>query len=149
MGSLKRLFLPLLFLPLALGCAQDADAPDSSFKNMKALRDSGYLDEGWIPPCLSESSREIFEQHNRDTHQTWISFQLPAEDLGDFKKRLLGPLEPDQFVSSRLGAPSWWPSEFPGAVWLFRCVSRGNPKDDLRALVDEAQGRVFLWRDGY
>jgi hypothetical protein len=145
---LVGLLLPLLFLPLALGCSK-LETRTSSFADMKELRSSGYLDKGWIPSCLPETSRDIMEQHDLDTNRTWISIQLSAEDLGNFKKRLMGPLEPERYVASRPGAPDWWPPDLLGGVWLFRCLTRGDPKNDMSALVDEANGRVFLWKNGY
>jgi len=71
---------------------------------------AGAIKRGWIPEIIPKTATDIHEQHDIDTNEVWIRFDLPSAD----KNRLMAgmrKLTDREILNLRVGHPSradWW-----------------------------------------
>ena len=58
----------------------DAEQQKTSFATYDDLITSGYLEKGWLPPFLPQSSKNIIETHNLDTNIVKAVFDYERSD---------------------------------------------------------------------
>ena len=56
------------------------ERPTSEFSSYEEVKTSGFIEKGWIPPFIPESSFNIKEQHDLDSNTVTMSFQYNVND---------------------------------------------------------------------
>jgi hypothetical protein len=125
---------------------------NSEFATFSEAKSSGYLAKGWIPKCLPDSSRSIFEQHDLDTNKVWIKFSYDPKDE-DVIRSIISKTQDDlkTFDSSKKGAPKWWEiEELPEAnvYSLNKTADCGYFQKNTRLFIDWQKGIVYFWCSG-
>jgi hypothetical protein len=95
-------------------CALSDDV-ESHYEGVKAARDRGAFDHGWLPEIIPSDATDIWELHNIDTNWTWACFRTAS---GPEAVRALlaqkgavqmsGPV--DKGPSYVLRTYEWWPA---------------------------------------
>ena len=71
---------------------------------------AGAIERGWIPEIIPKTATDIHEQHDLDTNEVWLRFDLPSAD----KDRLIAGmrrLTAREISNVRISHPSrtdWW-----------------------------------------
>ena len=70
----------VLTITLMLFLFFSGEQQKTSFATYDDLITSGYLEKGWLPPFLPESSKNIIETHNLDTNIVKAVFDYERSD---------------------------------------------------------------------
>ena len=133
-AAVNRLVLALVLLP-ALGCAEQFE---NRFATGAAALSSDLARGGWIPRWLPPAARNVYVQHDVDTNEEWILFELdeaqrPALVVG------LESVPSGEIGTVRIRRPR-------GAPWWFEGLIEQQPANDgaLHAKVFRGVNRVVL-----
>lgn len=83
------------------------ERPISEYPTLDRAISAGAIARGWIPSQLPNSARSLWEQHDLDTNQVFLHFELPETDRARLVDGLrLRELNQDEIRS--LGVPRPW-----------------------------------------
>ena len=130
---------------LAMSACKACERPMSHYATRAEAVSAGAFDRGWLPSLVPASARELVEQHDIDTNETWLSFAFRPHDRDPLRAACTRKTANDiQFPR----AVDWWPSTLTrpdsGAnVDFFSC-----PEDGFRAhlAVHRSSDIAWFWR---
>jgi len=67
----------------------DGDQVKTKFATYDDLKQSGYIEKGWLPDFLPESSENIIETHNIDTNTVKAVFEYSISDIQNIEKECI------------------------------------------------------------
>jgi hypothetical protein len=118
----------ILVLALPLLLLSCSDEFYSFYKTHDEAVQDGALKRGWVPTILPTSSTEINEQHDLDTNEVWIRFNLSENEREEFTKSLR-KLSHEEILKIDLRYPS-------RADWWFEGLIQKSPANDAALNAD-------------
>lgn len=112
--------LLIVFTFFLASCSEDFY---SYYPTYEAAIKDGSLERGWLPKIIPSSSSEIHEQHNIDSNEVWISFNLPASEKEKITNNLK-KLRHKEIVQIKLLLP------YKRAKWWFEGLIQQTPAND-------------------
>jgi hypothetical protein len=145
--------------PLSLTCLRKlgwpGERPISEYSTLDDAMQAGAVARGWIPNGLPASARSLWEQHDLDTNQVFLRFELPEGDRCSLADGLrLRELSQDEI--RRLDVPRPWSR----TLWFEGLIQQAPANDaalnarvyvsqrnDYPALVavDRLSEAVYVW----
>lgn len=140
---------------LLLGCS---DRITTYYPTHAAAVKEGSVQRGWIPEMIPTSATEIYEQHNLDTNEVWLRFNIPIYDR-DKMITGLRKLSQQEIQKMKFRYPSmvnWW---FEGFIQqspandnalnadIYIIKSKDKNKSAYLAL-DRSSSKIYYW-DAY
>ena len=120
---------------LVVGCSE---RPVSEYPTFRAAERAGAVERGWIPASLPVSAHALWEQHDLDTNQVFLRFELPASERPSLLDALSLRALSDEEIRT-LQTPQPWSH----AVWFEALVQKAPANDGaLDARVYAASGAV-------
>jgi hypothetical protein len=112
-----------LVLTAALGATlwlYSKETPSTKYATRREAEVSGAFERGWLPARLPEHATSIYETHNLDTNERWLTFRAPATEL----QALTADLTPISLGTARGIRPRLpfrlrgsWPPELLATFW--------------------------------
>lgn len=82
----------------------------------------GAIQSGWIPASVPRTATAIYEQHDLDSNEVWLRFNLPADERDKLVAGLRN-LTNDEILKIKL--------RYPNKVnWWFEGLSQQSPAND-------------------
>ena len=148
MNRTSKFLLLCLIVFLLTACSERAT---KFYPKYEDAANDGAVKRGWIPEIVPKTATEIHEQHDLDTNEVWIRFNIPSLD----RSRLtagLKKLTDEEISKVKLKAPK--------ANWWFEGLIQQSPANDnaLNAEIyavkcngdgylafDRTSQRVYYW----
>lgn len=152
MKRISRLLLLCVITFQLIACSERATKYYPKYED--AASDSA-VKRGWIPEIVPKTATEIHEQHDLDTNDVWLRFNVPSLGKGKLSAGLKG-LTDEEISKIKLKNPSkadWW---FEGLIQqspsndnaLNAEVFRVNCNGDGYLAIDRSTQRVYYWCTG-
>ena len=152
---MKRKSRFLLFCAIAFQLIACSERETKYYQKYENATNDDAVKRGWIPEIVPKTATEIHEQHDLDTNEVWIRFNVSREE----KNRVtagLKKLTDDEISKIKLKYPSktsWWfegliqqsPSNdnaLNSEVFLINCNGDGY------LAVERDSERVYYWCTG-
>ena len=129
---MSRLAIGLLF---ALGCAEQFD---HRFETGVAALSSDLARRGWVPEWLPAEARNVHIQHDIDTNEEWLRFEVDEEHRSALVAGLQS-LSPAEIRAVTVRSPR-------RAPWWFEGLIQQEPANDgaLNANIFRGEDRLVL-----
>ncbi len=85
-GIIGGAFLLLLLMRSCFVWLYSGETPISYFDNYAAVKASGLIEGGWIPPYIPKSVTDIVEQHDLDSNDVTMSFTYQVGDTASTRQ---------------------------------------------------------------
>lgn len=138
---------------LTVAACENLETVENHYSNTESAINSGAIERGWVPVFLPPSAKDIYEQHNLDTNEVWLSFAMDADDL-DMINRSCQKTGSENVSFPRMGIDGgWWPETLTergidshlqqaAEYTHYRCENGGS------IAVEDGGRKVFYWHFG-
>ena len=147
--AVGRMLLVALITP-AIACS-GVRARTNAFATLEEARQTGAIDQGWVPQGLPPGAHDLREAHLPGSNKHWGLFEYPASEE-EILRSLLQPGEVP-LDGQRCDIPpriEWWPVALRGDLDAARIGATGvrayrSKTGDRIFAINWQQARAYYW----
>ena len=138
---MKRTTTAIILLIVSALLSACSEVSTSYYPTYEAAVKDGAVKRGWIPEIVPESATELHEEHDLDTNNVWLRFNLSNSE----KSRLtagLQKLSHQDISKTKLRYPS-------KADWWFEGLIQQSPANEGALNADIYTLKCYNGKNGY